>query len=454
MLKALNLTHFKAWRSLRMPLARITGIFGANSSGKSSLLQFLLLLKQTKNATDRGLVLDFGGPGELVNMGGYQDVVMRGDESRDITWTLHWELPNELRISDPSGPRTEVLMKGRDLRTSCRIGLRGTNIATRHVKYRFANTDFLVEAKPERPREYVLHSRGSRSVHFIRNPGRGWALPGPVKTHLFPDQAQTYYQNTGFLSQFEAEYESLIDKIFYLGPLREYPQREYRWSGASPVDVGSRGEHSVDAILAATSRDETRNLQAGWKRMKFQEMIAHWLQELGLIHSFEIREIASGSNLYYARVRANESSPESMLTDVGFGVSQVLPVLVLLYYVPEGSIVLMEQPEIHLHPSVQSRLADLMLAVANRRDIQIVVESHSEHLLRRFQRRAAEGKTESSDLKLYFVSNDSGVAKLSDFVLNQFGEIENWPNHFFGDEMEEIAAITKESIKRRIAAGQ
>ena len=454
MLKALNLTRFKAWRSLKMPLGRITGIFGENSSGKSSVLQFLLLLKQTKNATDRGLVLDFGGPGELVNMGGYQDVVMRGDETRDIKWTLHWELPNELRISDPSGRRTDVLMKGRNLKTSCCIGLRGTNLTTRRIKYRFANTDFLVEPKPERPREYILQSRGPRAVHFIRNPGRGWALPGPVKTHLFPDQAQTYYQNTGFLSQFEAEYETLIDKIFYLGPLREYPLREYRWSGASPVDVGSRGEHSVHAILAATSRDEKRNLQPGSKRMKFQEMIAHWLQELGLIHSFEIQEIAPGSNLYYARVRANGSSPESMLTDVGFGVSQVLPVLVLLYYVPEGSIVLMEQPEIHLHPSVQSRLADVMLAVASRRNIQIIVESHSEHLLRRFQRRAAEGKTESSDLKLYFVSNDSGVAKLSDLVLNQFGEIENWPKHFFGNEMEEVAAITKESIKRRIAAGQ
>ena len=132
------------------------------------------------------------------------------------------------------------------------------------------------------------------------------------------------------------------------------------------------------------------NLEPRTKLKTFQEMIAYWLQALKLIHSFEIREIAQGSNLYHARVRANASSPETMLTDVGFGVSQVLPVLVLLYYVPEGSIVLMEQPEIHLHPSVQSELADVMLSVAKRRNVQIIVESHSEHLLRRFQRRAAE----------------------------------------------------------------
>ena len=86
----------------------------------------------------------------------------------------------------------------------------------------------------------------------------------------------------------------------------------------------------------------------------------------------------------------SSSSVTTSLTDVGFGVSQVLPVLVLLYYVPEGSTVLMEQPEIHLHPAVQSGLADVMLSVADVRNVQIVVESHSEHLMRRLQRRVAE----------------------------------------------------------------
>ena len=141
-----------------------------------------------------------------------------------------------------------------------------------------------------------------------------------------------------------------------------------------------------------------------------------------------------------------------MLTDVGFGVSQVLPVLVLLYYVPEGSIVLMEQPEIHLHPSVQSRLADVMLAVAKHRQVQIIVESHSEHLLRRFQRRAAEQEVSSSDLKLYFVRTTRGAAELNDLRLNEWGEIENWPDNFFGDEIGEIAAISEAALDRRISA--
>lgn len=449
MLKHLEVTNFKAWQRLQMPFGTVTGLFGENSSGKSSVLQFLLLLKQTKNATDRGLVLDFGGPDELVNLGNYQDLVHKGDATATIDWALDWSLQSPLRISDPMSRRKAVLMEGDRIEIDCGVGLKGSSLAARYLKYRFADTDVSIEPKSEGATGFNLKKDNQA---FTRNQGRGWALPGPVKTHLFPDQARTYYQNTSFLSHFEAEYESLMDRIFYLGPLREHPQREYRWSGASPADVGPRGERSVDAMLAATARHEKRNLGHGRWHKTFQEMIAHWLQVLELIDSFEIREIAPGSNLYQACVRKSDGSPETMLTDVGFGVSQVLPVLVLLYYVPEGSIVLMEQPEIHLHPSVQSGLADVMLAVATHRRVQIIVESHSEHLLRRFQRRAAEGDIPTSDLQLYFVSNDHGVAKLNDLQLNEWGQIENWPEHFFGDEIGEISAISKASLKRRIDA--
>ena len=110
----------------------------------------------------------------------------------------------------------------------------------------------------------------------------------------------------------------------------------------------------------------------------------------------------------------------------------------------------MEQPEIHLHPSVQSALADVMLNVADVRNVQIVVESHSEHLMRRLQRRVAEEQASSENVKLYFVSSGRGGAQVSDLLLNEWGEIENWPESFFGDEMGEIAAITEASLRRRM----
>ncbi len=452
MLKHLEVNNFKAWRKLDMELGKVTGLFGTNSSGKSSVLQFLLLLKQTKDATDRGLVLDFGGPNELVNLGTYQAIVHRGDQTADVDWTLDWDLSGRLKVGDPTSRRKEVLFEGSRLQQSSRVGLKGPHLSARYARYEFLENIFAIEPRTKSPTEFDLRWEGPGALAFIRNQGRGWPLPGPVKTHLFPDQAFTYFQNTGFLSDFEAAYEALMDDLFYLGPLREHPQREYRWSGASPYDVGPRGERTVDAMLAATAQGDELNLAPRKRYMKFQEMIAYWLRELGLVHSFHIKEIGSGTNLYQACVRKDQNSPETMLTDVGFGVSQVLPVLVLLYYVPKGSLVLMEQPEIHLHPAVQSGLADVMLAVAQHRRIQIIVESHSEHLLRRFQLRVAEEKIPSSDLRLYFVHTNHGEAELSDLQLNEWGEIENWPDKFFGDEMGEIAAISTAALDRRIKA--
>lgn len=448
--------NFKSWKKLDIKLGQVTGLFGTNSSGKSSLLQFLLLLKQTKNATDRGLVLDFGGPGQLVNLGGYRDVIHGHKAEAALKWKMEWTLPQKTSIFDPTKKRTEALASGSKLTVNTKAHLRGTTLISDFLEYQFGGFHFSISPKKEGGSEFQLKEEcpeGS-GFRFVRNKQRAWALPGPIKTHLFPDQAITYYQNAEFLGLFGAEYESMMDSIFYLGPLREYPKREYPWSGTSPLDVGLRGERTIEAMLSATANNETRNHGGRTRYKPFQEMIAFWLKELKLIHGFRIDEIGSGANLYRAVVKRDDKSPEVLLTDVGFGVSQVLPALVLLYYVPEGSTVIMEQPEIHLHPSVQSGLADVILAVAKVRNLQVIVESHSEHMLRRFQRRVAEKTFESDNIKLYFCDSVAGESKLVDLNLDMFGEILNWPPEFFGDEMTEIAETRKAILKRKMEAAR
>ena len=449
MLNRLNLENFKAWRTADLAFGKVTGFFGTNSAGKSSLLHLLLLLKQTRNATDRNIALDFGGPGSLVNLGTFEDVVHLHDKNEAIGWLLDWTLPETLNIEDPLVPSTVPRFRGDNLETRCEIGWRNKRLWPRELAYRFNDMDFRLEPKARPIGEFRLVADPS-DFEFIRNQGRAWPLLHPTKAYLYPSQAKSYYQNAEFLGDFELAYEKLMDSIYYLGPLREYPRREYHWAGSSPEDVGQRGERTMDAILAATARKETWSLGYRMRRRPFQEMIAYWLQKLGLIREFHLKEIARGTNLYRTIVKTSSSVVTTSLTDVGFGVSQVLPVLVLLYYVPEGSTVLLEQPEIHLHPAVQSKLADVMLNVADVRNVQIVVESHSEHLMRRLQRRVAEQKASSEDVKLYFVSSDQGRARASDLLLNAWGEIENWPDNFFGDEMGEIGAIAEASLKRRV----
>lgn len=284
--------------------------------------------------------------------------------------------------------------------------------------------------------------------------GRKWPLPGPVKNYAFPDQVRTYFQNAGFLSDLEAAYEQVMDGILYLGPLREYPKRDYLWARSRPTDVGQRGEKAIDAILAATEAKLKLNLKTKTRLQDFQAIVAFWLRELGLIHSFEVAEIAEGSNRFQAWVATRQDATKVLLTDVGFGVSQVLPVVTLLLYAPEGSTVILEQPEIHLHPLAQAGLADVIIYAARHRRVQVLLESHSEHLLLRLQRRIAEGKVKSDEVKLYFCDIGAGGSTLTPLHLDLFGQIENWPERFMGDAFFEAAEAERARLRRMQEAAE
>jgi len=221
--------------------------------------------------------------------------------------------------------------------------------------------------------------------------------------------------------------------------------------------VGVRGAYAIAALLAAT--DSGRELNRGYKqrRHRFDAFIAAWLKDLGVIDSFAVRPIAKGRKEYEVVVRTRTSAPEVKLTDVGFGVSQVLPALVQAFYAPPLSTVWMEQPEIHLHPRVQAELADAFISAVQAyedgrpRSVQLVIESHSEHFLLRLQRRVAEGSLRPDELAVYFVRDSKEGAALEELKLDMFGEIENWPEGFFGDDLGGMAARTQAAMKRRIA---
>jgi predicted ATPase len=186
--------------------------------------------------------------------------------------------------------------------------------------------------------------------------------------------------------------------------------------------------------------------------LPFQGIIAYWLKEMGLVDTFFVKELKKGSGVYQAVVRVRPGAPDVLLTEVGFGVSQVLPVLTLLYYVPEGSTVILEQPEIHLHPLAQAGLADVILAVALHRRVQFIVESHSEHLLLRLQRRVAEKLASPDQISLYFCETAEDRSRLVPLDLDLLGTIKNWPKDFFGDAFGEAAAAQVARLSQQSSA--
>lgn len=451
MITQLHIERFKSWKDTgQIRLAPITGLFGTNSSGKTAILQLLLMLKQTTESTDRQRVLHSGDERAYVDLGTFYDIIYQHQLPGTISFALGWQLPEILQITDPESQRTLFSLDS----LTFKAALEGTSerIAVKEFLYSFhsGNTEyqFGMEEKPgtsneSRP-EYRLIAHG---YNLKRNRGRGWDLPAPVKSYGFPDQVNAYYQNAGFLSDLVLAFEQLFQGIYYLGPLREYPRRSYTWAGDKPQDVGRRGELAVHALLA--SRSQERLKRGPRKRRTVEERIAECLQELGLIDTFALRRIAEHRNDYEVRVRRSKNAPEVLITDVGFGISQVLPVLVLCYYVPEGSTIILEQPEIHLHPSVQAGLADIFIDAIKTRNIQIIVESHSEHLLRRLQRRIAEEQLSSEQAALYFCELDEqGTSQLNALALDVFGNITNWPPHFFGDDLGDMIAMT-EAMERR-----
>jgi len=454
MLSAFGFSNFKSWAEADLACGRITSVFGTNSSGKTSLIQFLLLLKQTKDATDRKVSLELNG--DLVRLGTITDAIHRHDGQQSIQFHLDFELAALLVLEDPSEKRSSAVARGSHLKIEAEIGVQQYAPKAQRLAYTLDDMRFsLVPKKPE-SLEFELQATAGNGepsdFRFIRTAGRSWQLPGPIKSYAFPDQARTYFQNAGFLADLEAAYEAEIDKIFYLGPLREFPQRDYLWARSTPNDVGSRGEKTIDAILAATEAKELRNLKAKAHYKSFQEMIAYWLREMGLIEEFRVAEIAPGSNRWQARVKTRAGASEVLLTDVGFGVSQVLPVITLLQYVPEGSTVILEQPEIHLHPLAQAGLADVIIQAATHRRVQVILESHSEHLLLRLQRRIAEQALSAEDVKLYFCDAPKGASTLKKLDVDLFGNIGNWPDKFMGDSFAETAEAELARLQRMKAA--
>ncbi|MFT3790483.1 MAG: DUF3696 domain-containing protein [Rudaea sp.] len=451
MITRLTAKNFKSWADTgNFRLAPITGLFGSNSSGKTSLIQLLLMLKQTADSPDRSQVLNLGDERSLVELGTFQELVYQHDLGKKIAIDLDWTLPGELSVEDPAH-KDAVLFQGKSMGFSTNVEwIKGNGkdlgrASVQEMKYRFANAQFGMTHIGGKRNEFDLDSH----FKFVRVQGRPWKLPPPTKFYGFPDQVRAYYQNASFLSDLELQFEQLFSRVFYLGPLRDYPKRQYQWAGAQPADMGRRGERVVEALLASRESGITFSRGKGVRRQTLEQRVAWWLKELGLISSFEVRPITEGGKLFQVWVRRQPKAAEVLITDVGFGVSQILPVITLCYYAPEGSTIILEQPEIHLHPRVQAGLADVFVEVAKQRNIQIILESHSEHLLRRLQVRIAEEQISKDDTALYFCSTEKGESELLELELDLFGNILNWPKDFFGDEMGEIAAMQRAILERK-----
>jgi len=436
--------NFKSWKDTgELPLAPLTGLFGTNSSGKSSILQMLLMLKQTAESSDRNRVLYTGDERSLVNLGTFSDLIHNHDLNESLRLYISWrkdvnELSFQTIISEYQG-RNLVEQFSYEFPTGMQF-----------AKFnKFEQKSILgMKRKSKNEDIYDLIS-DNLDAKLIRE--RSDSQFVPIKCYGFP-YSLISNQDDFHPTDFSYYFENRFSAIYYLGPLRDYPERTpHTWSGLHPYDIGPKGKDAIDALLTAqvTGQRSFTGKKESRSNKRINEIILEWFQYMKLLESFDIKPIDKDRKYYEIKVKKSKSSPEVLMPDVGFGVSQILPVLVLCYYVPDGAIILLEQPEIHLHPSVQADLADVLIDAVMNRNIQIILESHSEHLLRRLQRRIAEEVIPSDKVNLYFCRMENGASQIEKLQLDDEGYISNWPPNFFGDEMADLVAMTEAAIKRR-----
>jgi predicted ATPase len=261
-----------------------------------------------------------------------------------------------------------------------------------------------------------------------------------------------------------AEASWYLDQFFansvrYLGPLRDEPKSLYPLApSAHPADVGLKGEHTA-AVLELhknrqvkylptsafasgeiTPREATRSLEVA---------VVDWLQYLGVAESVQSRDRGKFGHELTVNVAFGRRPHD--LTHVGVGVSQVLPILVASLLAEPDTTLVFEQPELHLHPRVQTLLADFFLSMTWLGK-QCVIETHSEYLVSRLRFRAAAATATDpwvDAIKIYFVEMNEEGSSFRAVKMNEYGAIPDWPEGFFDQSQREAESILRAAAMKR-----
>lgn len=249
---------------------------------------------------------------------------------------------------------------------------------------------------------------------------------------------------SGFISQ-----RFFRTAVRYLGPLREAPHVLYD-PGPSKLDLGPKGEFAAAVLHAQVHRSVLTPLPDGHSRsMRLGEALNLWLAEFGLAQ--RARSEDRGRIGIGLSVTPPNLDREVDLTSVGVGVSQILPVLLLCLLAEPGSLLVLEQPELHLHPKLQQDLADFLLA-CTRTGRQLVIETHSEHLVNRLRYRIAadDSSTTQQLVGLVFAESDGGVTRYREPEINAYGGLgEDWPAGFLDLTAREAQDLVRTSLAKR-----
>ncbi len=481
MLHRIQLADFKAFADPQVAhLAPLTLIYGPNSGGKSSVLQSLLFLQQSTFAARPVF------RGGQVDLGSFESAVHGHRQDRLIVVGVGFS--SQPSDSNPSDLEIDSLQNvnvsfagGDDVAVSgVQYGLGDPTEIVEMVRqppdaspqgatrgnghFKFASQDSAVALGKliaswqdpqdgERLDQRVLHAylthKGfgtgdSRVDHLlpaeIDNPWDEYLLLQTLMgSELLDEPPRLPRRLPGLfmLRELVRNFEDTLKGVIHLGALRARPERRYEgfdWKAQDSTGLSS---------LSTLWRDKLSE--------RVIKRVNDWLAQSGVRYTMDVRRVrdivAGDSGVVVAR----DGSLELALTDVGFGISQVLPLLTAA--ATESGTILVEQPEIHLHPRMQGHVADVMLESAglfrNRQTLSIdwqptpqwIVETHSEAICARVQRRIREGAVSSDDVSIIYVQPTGEGSLILQLKLDDHGNfIDEWPDGFFDETFKDFMA--------------
>lgn len=497
MIRSIQLRNFKAFQDTgEIELKPITVLAGVNSGGKSSVLQGLLLLKQTLE--DRYARDALNIDGRFVSAAALNDLAFGKPPLRgcrigyrlvvDVGLHRTSAAKHFPSVSQGTSERWVPLRCTADLEFGYRKDSEGrqrirvtrVDIVSRvhavpdeqlRLGWESAQSDHAGPLPPEEIR-LAWDSRRASQVELSGITPDG-VLEGSRYTQLgfrgpFPDYVRAAPNpgggvgRSGFVSLPSPLRQPISDMVrsldggtFYLGPLREEPRRAYLHAGSGAVEIGQKGEYVAQVLWMEKDQiiQFTPSREESVRDASLADAVVETFHRLGMLQSIKV---SSEKQVVYQilldLIGERKRGKSVTIADVGFGVSQLLPIVVMGLRAPRGSLLLFEQPEIHLHPKLQAGLADFFLALTTS-GRRVVVETHSDHLIHRLRRRIAEDRSDklAAAVNILFVrpGEEGTGSAIHPLRVDPYGQIENWPPEFLPEAADEAEAVLMAGISKR-----
>lgn len=458
MLKKYTLENFKAFSSAEsLDMSNITLIYGQNSSGKSSIIQSIMLLKQTLLGNDphAGLITD----GECISLGDHRTLINRHDSQLDIKLSLDFE--NQLSIEKYQDNLKQIppfgSLENRHISLSYSYYsndmenvsfLDGLDFSAINKNAKIPTTSFSLINRKKRSENVHTESKFRMSddsiqniFKFIKNKEERLSkltskeegelflachgdfqlsndISLPIKSINHEGGDKINYQLNRIFT--EVKYE--ISKIKYLGPLRSYPKRFY----SSRQGKNYLGKSDFSKIFNSHNDELVRKIN-------------YWFGKFEIPYIFSVENVGNEVTGNIISIQLTDKRNNTTVTpaDVGFGIGQVLPIIIESI-INHDSIICVEQPEIHLHPRLQAHLADLFIeSIANNN--QWIIETHSEALILRIQKRIRKGIVKGEMIRVVYVQAGDHGSSIQNLPLDDDGRfLVHWPEGFFEERMNEL----------------